>query len=99
MSQRTNNTGDGFMTTANRVLALVAGLSVAAFASQGMAQNPKQGDYYAPGQTVPQQVSPGQEQQIREGDYYAPGRTTPQQVSPAQEQLIQLGDYYKPNSR
>jgi hypothetical protein len=37
------------MITANKVLALAAGLSVAAFASPGMAQNPKQGDYYVPG--------------------------------------------------
>jgi len=63
------------------------------------AQNPKQGDYYQPGQTTPQQVSPGQEQRIQQGDYYQPCQTTPQHVSPGQEQQIQQGDYYKPNSK
>ena len=63
------------------------------------AQSPKQGDYYAPGQTAPQRVSPGQEQKIQQGDYYAPGQTVPQHVSPGQEQKIQQGDYYKPGTR
>jgi hypothetical protein len=77
-------------------LASILALSIA---TPLQAQSPKQGDYYPPGQTIPQQVSPGQEQQIRQGDYYRPGQTTPQTVSPGQEQQIKQGDYYKPDSK
>ena len=60
------------MTVANRLLvALVVGISAAAFSSQGMAQNPKEGDYYAPGPTTPVHLSPGQKALIKDGDYYA----------------------------
>ena len=59
------------------------------------AQNPKQGDYYAPTQTPPQQANPGQGQQSQ-GDYYKSVPTVPQGQSPAQEQQTQQGDYYKP---
>jgi len=59
------------------------------------AQNPKQGDYYAPTQTPPQ-ASPGQGQQSQ-GDYYKPATTVPQAQSPAQQQQTQQGDYYKPS--
>jgi hypothetical protein len=77
-------------------LASVLALSIAA---PVQAQNPKQGDYYPPGQTTPQQVSPSQQQQIKQGDYYPAGQTTPQRVSPAEEQQIKQGDYYKPDSK
>ena len=59
------------------------------------AQNPKQGDYYSPTQTPPQQASPGQGQQTQ-GDYYKPVPAVPQAQSPAQQQQTQQGDYYKP---
>ena len=59
------------------------------------AQNPKQGDYYAPTQTPPQQANPGQGQQSQ-GDYYKSVPTVPQGQSPAQEQQTQQGDYYRP---
>ncbi len=35
------------------------------------AQNPKEGDYYAPGPTTPVHLSPGQKALIKDGDYYA----------------------------
>jgi hypothetical protein len=77
-------------------LASILALSIAA---PVQAQNPKQGDYYAPTQTPPQQVTPGQEQRIQQGDYYKPTTTAPQQVTPGQEQRIQQGDYYKPSGK
>jgi hypothetical protein len=82
--------------TTKLFLASIFALSIAA---PVQAQNAKQGDYYAPGQTTPQQATPGQEQGIRQGDYYGPGQTTPQQASPGQEQKVQQGDYYKPDSK
>jgi hypothetical protein len=82
--------------TTKLFLASIFALSIVA---PVQAQSSKQGDYYAPGQTTPQQATPGQEQKIRQGDYYAPGQTTPQQASPGEEQKIQQGDYYKPDSK
>ena len=41
---------------------------------EGCSQQGKQGDYYAPGQTTPQQASPGQEQKIQQGDFYKPNK-------------------------
>jgi hypothetical protein len=49
-------------------LASVLALSIAA---PVQAQNPKQGDYYAPGPTTPIHLSPGQEMKLKDGDYYA----------------------------
>jgi len=77
-------------------LASVLALSIAA---PVQAQNPKQGDYYAPTQTPPQQASPAQEQKIQQGDYYKPSMTTTQQATPGQEQQIKQGDYYKPSNQ
>ncbi len=77
----------------------LASLLLLSFAAPLQAQSPKQGDYYTPGQTSPQQFSPAQQQRIQQGDYYAPGQTTPQRVSPGQERRLQRGDYYKPDSR
>ena len=34
------------------------------------AQNPKQGDYYTPTQTTPQELTPAQLRKTEEGDYY-----------------------------
>ena len=60
------------MVIANRVLvALVVGLFGAAFSSQGMAQNPQEGDYYVPGPTTPIHLTAGQMKKTQEGDYYA----------------------------
>ena len=35
------------------------------------AQNPKRGDYYAPGPTTTVHLSAGQEMKLKDGDYYA----------------------------
>jgi hypothetical protein len=35
-----------------------------------LAQNPKGGDYYAPGPTTPLHATPGQTMKIKDGDYY-----------------------------
>jgi len=77
----------------------LASLLVLSVATPVLAQNPKQGDYYPPGQTTPQQASPSQQHQIKQGDYYPAGQSTPQQVDPAQKQQIKEGDYYKPDTK
>jgi hypothetical protein len=77
-------------------LACAFGLLIAAPAQ---AQSTKQGDYYAPNQTVPQQASPGQEQRLQQGDYYKPTTTTPQAATPAEQQQSKQGDYYKPGNQ
>lgn len=42
-----------------------------AIAAPVQAQNPKLGDYYAPGPTTPVHLSAGQEMKLKDGDYYA----------------------------
>src|SRR5271155_2958450 len=49
-------------------VALVLALPIAAPAQ---AQNPTQGDYYAPGPATPIHLTPGQEMKLKDGDYYA----------------------------
>jgi hypothetical protein len=87
----------------NMILKLSAASILAlSIAAPVQAQQPnwqQRGDYYAPGQTAPQQVGPSQEQQMRQGDYYPSGQTTPQQLNPGQEQKIQQGDYYRPDTK
>jgi hypothetical protein len=68
-------------------------------AAPALAQSPKQGDYYAPTQTTPQQASPAQEQRLQQGDYYKPSTTAPQPVTPAEQQQDKQGDYYKPGNQ
>jgi hypothetical protein len=68
-------------------------------AAPAQAQSPKQGDYYAPGQTVPQQGSPAQEQRLQQGDYYKPSTMAPAQPTPAEQQQNKQGDYYKPGNQ
>jgi hypothetical protein len=68
-------------------------------AAPAQAQGPKQGDYYAPTQTAPQQASPGQEQRLQQGDYYKPTTTAPQPATPAEQQQSKQGDYYKPGNQ
>jgi hypothetical protein len=52
----------------------------------------KQGDYYAPTQTVVQHAT-GQEQQ---GDYYAPSQTVVQQPTSQELNQAREGDFYAP---
>lgn len=49
-------------------LASVVAVSIAA---PVWAQNPTQGDYYAPGPTTPVHLGPGQGMKLKDGDYYA----------------------------
>jgi hypothetical protein len=85
-------------------MSIVTKLSLASalallIAAPAQAQSPKQGDYYAPTQTTPQQASPGQEQRLQQGDYYKPSATTPQQPTPGEQQQNKQGDYYKPGNQ
>ena len=48
----------------------LASVLALAIAAPVQAQNPKQGDYYAPGPTTPIHASPGQEMKLKDGDYY-----------------------------
>jgi hypothetical protein len=102
-SASTRSTGNGInkgefeMNIATKLS--LASLLLLSFAAPLQAQSPKQGDYYAPGQTSPQQLSPAQQQRIQQGDYYAPSQTAPQRLSPGQEQRLQQGDYYKPDNK
>jgi hypothetical protein len=68
-------------------------------AAPAQAQSTKQGDYYAPTQTVPQQANPAQEQRLQQGDYYKPTTTVPQPATPAEQQQNRQGDYYKPGNQ
>jgi hypothetical protein len=49
----------------------VASILALSIAAPVQAQNPKQGDYYAPGPTTPIHLTPGQEMKLKDGDYYA----------------------------
>jgi hypothetical protein len=85
-------------------MSIVTKLSLASalallIAAPAQAQSPKQGDYYAPTQTVPQQPSPPQEQGQQQGDYYKPTTAAPQTVTPAEQQQNKQGDYYKPGNQ
>jgi len=40
------------------------------FAAPVQAQNPQEGDYYAPGPTTPIHLTPGQALKLKDGDYY-----------------------------
>jgi hypothetical protein len=92
-----NNKGEFQMNITTKFC--LASLLALSFAATVQAQSPKQGDYYAPTQTPPQQASPSQQQQTKQGDYYKPSRTAPQQTSPAQQQQTKEGDYYKPGGK
>jgi hypothetical protein len=79
-------------------LSLASGIALL-IAAPALAQSPKQGDYYAPTQTTPQQASPAQEQRLQQGDYYKPSTTAPNPVTPAEQQQDKQGDYYKPGNQ
>jgi hypothetical protein len=48
----------------------LASIFAFSIAAPVQAQNPKGGDYYAPGPTTPLHATPGQEMKIKDGDYY-----------------------------
>jgi hypothetical protein len=53
--------------TTTLCLASIFALSIA---GPAQAQNPNEGDYYAPGPTTPLHATPGQVLKIKDGDYY-----------------------------
>jgi hypothetical protein len=58
----------------------------------------KQGDYYAPTQTVVQQATPQELNEFKQGDFYAAGTTTVQRATPQELNEVRQGDYYAPQT-
>jgi hypothetical protein len=56
----------------------------------------KQGDYYAPTQTVEQHASARELNELRHGDFYAPSRTVVQQPTAQELNQAREGDFYAP---
>ena len=56
----------------------------------------KQGDYYAPTQTVVQHTTPQELNEFKQGDYYAPSKTVVQQPSAQELNQAREGDFYAP---
>jgi hypothetical protein len=54
----------------------------------------KQGDYYAPTQTVVQHATPQELKKIKQGDYYAPSNTVVQQPTTQELNEARQGDFY-----
>jgi hypothetical protein len=58
----------------------------------------KQGDYYAPTQTVVQQATPQELNEFKQGDYYAPAKTVVQQPTAQELNQAREGDFYAPQN-
>jgi hypothetical protein len=58
----------------------------------------KQGDYYAPAQTVVQHATPQELNEIKQGDYYAPSNTVVQQPTAQELNQARQGDFYAPGA-
>jgi len=58
----------------------------------------KQGDYYAPSQTVVQHATPQELNEFKQGDYYAPGKTVVQQPTAQELNQAREGDFYAPGA-
>jgi hypothetical protein len=58
----------------------------------------KQGDYYAPTQTVVQHASPQELNEFKQGDYYAPSKTVVQQPTAQELNQAREGDFYAPQT-
>ena len=56
----------------------------------------KQGDYYAPTQTVVQHATAQELNEFKQGDYYAPSETVVQQPSGQELNEAREGDFYAP---
>jgi len=56
----------------------------------------KQGDYYAPTQTVVQHATSQELNEFKQGDYYAPGKTVVQQPNAQELEQAHQGDFYAP---
>ncbi|MFY9771860.1 MAG: hypothetical protein WBX95_00105 [Xanthobacteraceae bacterium] len=58
----------------------------------------KQGDYYAPAQTVVQHATPQELNEIKQGDYYAPSNTVVQEPTAQELNQARQGDFYAPGA-
>jgi hypothetical protein len=58
----------------------------------------KQGDYYAPTQTVVQRAAPQELNEFKQGDYYAPAKTVVQQPTAQELNQAREGDFYAPGA-
>ena len=58
----------------------------------------KQGDYYAPTQTVAQHATPQELNEIKQGDYYAPSNTVVQEPTAQELNQARQGDFYAPGA-
>jgi hypothetical protein len=56
----------------------------------------KQGDYYAPTQTIEQHTTSQERNEIKQGDYYAPSNTVVQQPTAQELNQAREGDFYAP---
>ena len=58
----------------------------------------KQGDYYAPTNTVVQHATPQELSEFKQGDYYAPSKTVVQQPNAQELNQAREGDFYAPQT-
>ncbi|MGB6286003.1 MAG: hypothetical protein WBG18_16570 [Xanthobacteraceae bacterium] len=58
----------------------------------------KQGDYYAPAQTVVQHATPQELNEIKQGDDYAPSNTVVQEPTAQELNQARQGDFYAPGA-
>ena len=58
----------------------------------------KQGDYYAPSQTIVQHATPQELNEFKQGDYYAPTKTVVQQPTAQELNQAREGDFYAPQT-
>ena len=58
----------------------------------------KQGDYYAPTQTVVQHATAQELNELRHGDFYAPSQTVVQQPTAQELNQAREGDFYAPGA-
>jgi hypothetical protein len=56
----------------------------------------KQGDYYAPNQSVVEHATPQELNELKHGDYYAPSQTVVQQRTGQELNQTREGDFYAP---
>ena len=58
----------------------------------------KQGDYYAPTQTLVLHATPQELNEIKQGDYYAPSNTVVQEPTAQELNQARQGDFYAPGA-
>jgi hypothetical protein len=56
----------------------------------------KQGDYYAPTQTVVQHATPQELNEFKQGDFYAPTKTVVERPTAQELNQAREGDFYGP---